>query len=173
MHNGLPHLVLAAQHAQMGRGRANLKTKLRNLVSGAVIDYTFSGNLRVDEAPVTHQHVTFLYKDGQGFHFMDSQTFEQFLLAQDQVGNAVKYLAEGTALDLLVWEGKALAVQLPATMVFRVTGAEPGIKGDSASGGGTKPVTIETGTTILAPLFVNEGDKIRINTETNNYLERA
>ena len=173
MHNGAPHVVLSAQHAQMGRGGANLKTKLRNLVSGAVIDYTFSGNVRVDVAPVTYQHATFLYKDGEGFHFMDSKTFEQFLLSVDQVGNAVKYLAEGTELDLLVWEGKALAVKLPATMVLGVTEAEPGVKGDSASGGGTKPVTIETGTTVLAPLFVKQGDKIRINTENGQYLERV
>ena len=91
----------------------------------------------------------------------------------DELVNAVRDLAEGTWLDLLEWEGKALAVKLPATMVLGVTEAEPGVKGDSASGGGTKPVTIETGTTVLAPLFVKQGDKIRINTENNNYLERA
>lgn len=173
LHNGVPHLVLSAAHTQMGRGGANLKTKLRNLTTGAVVEMTFSGNARVDEAPVEYRHATFLYRDQSGLYFMDSATYEQFQLSVNQIGEGARFLSEGAAVDILVWQGKSLGVKLPTKMTFKVTYAEPGVRGDSVSSGGTKPVTIETGAIVQAPLFIKSGDQIRINTETGQYVERA
>lgn len=173
MHNNTPHQVLSATHTQMGRGGANLKTKLRNPLTQAVIEHTFSGNVRMEEAPVGYRKVSFLYKDSSGFHFMDSTTFEQFQLEQKQLGGVFSFLAEGAEADLLLWEDKPIGVKLPASMVFTVAHTEPGLRGDTVSGAGTKPATIETGATVQVPLFIKTSDKIRVNTETGAYVERA
>lgn len=172
IHDGEPYLVLEYLHSMIGRGGAVMRTKLKNLLSGAIIDYTFQGADKVEEAEISKSHAQYLYRDGDEYQFMDTETYDQFSLSKERLGDMPLYLIEGTEVSVLNWNGNPINLELPVKVTLKVTDAPPGIKGDTASGGG-KVVTLETGIQVTAPLFVKAGDSIIINTEKGTYVSRA
>ena len=167
-----PYVVVKADHHKMGRGGAVLKTKLKNLINGNVLEKTFQGSDKAEPADTQRKKANYLYKDDSEAHLMDNDSFEQFSISLDSVGEKTKFLKDGIDVDVLYFNGQAVAIDLPIKMEFKVTMAPPGVKGNSA-GNVQKQIEIETGTTLQAPLFVNEGDTIRINTDTGEYVERV
>lgn len=170
--NSQPYVVTRTDHHKMGRGGAVLKTKLRNLIDGRVLEQTFQGVQQAEEAETETKKANFLYKDTSEAYFMDNDSYEQFNLALEDLGDQAKFLKDGTDVSVLYFEGKPVTIQLPIKMDFKVVSAPPSVKGNSA-GNVTKQIEIETGAIINAPLFIEEGDMIRINTETGEYAERA
>jgi len=170
--NNDPYVVIRADHHKMGRGGAVLKTKLKNLISGAMLEKTFQGNDRVEEAETQDKFAQYLYKDENEAYFMDNETYEQFNLPADQMGDIIKWIKDGTDVKILYFDNKPVSVKLPIKIELKVISSPPGVKGNSA-GNVNKTVILETGTEIAAPMFVNEGDVIRINTETGEYVERV
>ena len=164
--------VLEFQHQKIGRGSAQVKLKLRNLQTGSIVDRTFQAGERFQRARLEHHTVEFLYRDGDNFHFMDTETYEQPVLTIDHLGDDSTLLKEGTHLELLTHEGTPISVEMPITVDLAVAETDPGFKGDTATGG-NKPATVETGRTVQVPLFVNMGDVIRIDTRTGQYIERV
>lgn len=169
---GEPYSVVSAQHLKMGRAGAILKTKLKNLISGNVLDYTFKGADKADEANLTRAKGDFLYKEGDEYFFMDQISFEQFSFGKNLLEDKTVFLREGLTVDILNFEDKPVAIDLPKKVELKVVEAPPGIKGDTAQGG-TKQVILETGATINVPLFINTDDIVRVNTETGKYVERV
>lgn len=170
--DGKPHQVLSTEHSKMGRGGAVVRTKLRNLQSGAVYDRTFQGSDHFPEADVARRKGQFLYADVSGATFMDAESFEQYPLSAQQLGDDRKYLKEGLEVDLVLYSERLLAVNLPAKVDLKVTYTEPGFKGDTQSTV-TKPATLETGLEIQVPLFIKTGETIRVSTATGQYVERV
>jgi elongation factor P len=170
--NGEPYVVIRADHHKMGRGGAVLKTKLKNLINGNVLEKTYQGNDRAEEAETETRKANYMYKDDNQAFFMDNTNYEQFEIGLDQIGDKEKYLKEGTDVDVLYFDSRPVSIQLPIKMKFKVVSAPPGVRGNTA-GSVTKQVEIETGELINAPLFVNDGDIIIINTDTGEYVERA
>ncbi len=170
--SGEPYIVVKADHHQMGRGGAVLKTKLKNLINDSVLEKTFQGNDKAEEAVTEKKKVNFLYKDEAEAYFMDNETYEQFSLSIDQVGEKMKFLKDGTDVDIMYFNNKPITLDLPVKIEIKVVSAPPGVKGNSA-GNVTKMVKLETGVEISAPMFVNEGDVIRVNTDTGEYVERV
>jgi elongation factor P len=169
---GTPFLVLTAQFSRKSQGKGNCVTKIKNLKTGAIIQRTFIGSEKLAPADVGFRHVQFLYKNGDVFTFMDLETFDQFDLGKDVVGEGGNYLTDGLELDALLFDEKPIGLKLPVTVQLKVTETMPGVKGDTATGG-TKPATLETGYQVHVPLFVNEGDTIKVNTERGEYVERV
>lgn len=167
-----PHQVLSTEHSKMGRGGAVVRTKLRNLVSGAVYDRTFQGSDHFPEADVNRRKGQFLYADTESVTFMDAENFEQYTLSVEQLGDDRKYLKEGLEVDLVIYDDRLLAVNLPAKVDLSVTYTEPGFKGDTQSTV-TKPATLESGLEIQVPLFIKTGETIRVSTQTGQYVERV
>lgn len=167
-----PHIVLEYQHSFLGRGGAVMRTKLQNLLSGAIFDYTFQDKDKVDEAEVVSAKAQYLYHQDDEYSFMDMGSYDQFTLSKDILGGKADYLVEGTEVTILKWNDRPINVELPIKMTFLVTDAPPGIKGDTASGG-DKVVTLETGMTVTTPLFVKTGDRVIVNTEKGEYVSRA
>lgn len=167
-----PWQVLSHEHSKTGRAGAVLRTKLKNLVTGAIIDKTFQGADKVDETEVSKSKAQYLYKEGGIYQFMDMESYEQFELSAASLGNIAEYLMDGAELSVINWNDRPLNVELPAKVTLMVVEAPPGIKGDTSSGG-DKVVTLETGLQITTPLFVNAGDRIIINTEKGTYVSRA
>jgi len=155
-----------------GKGSAFYRVKLRNIETGQSVENTFKSGESIDEASVVRRNAQFLYKTGDEFHFMDNESYEQVALDTDAVGKAADFMVDGVEVQLVVVNDRPVGVQLPPKMVFEVTEAPPGVKGDSATGK-MMAVTISTGATVMAPLFIKTGDNIRINTETGEYVERA
>lgn len=170
--NSLPYVVVRTDHHKMGRGGAVLKVKLRNLIDGNMLDKTFQGNDKAQEADTQRKKASYLYKDEREAYFMDGDNYEQFSFAFDQVGEKSKYLKEGIEVDVLYFDARPVAIDLPIKMKFTVTQAPPAIKGNSV-GNVTKQVEIETGAMITAPVFIQEGEEIIINTDSGEYVERA
>ena len=170
--DGEPYKVLYDEHSKMGRAGAVLRTKLRNLLTGAVLEKTFQGADKVEEADIDKTFAQFLYKEGENFVFMDSNSYEQFSLAGKVIGNLKDFLVEGTEVGIINFNGSPINVELPIKMELKVTEAPPGIKGDTASGG-DKLVTLETGAKITTPLFIEKGDTIIVNTEKGEYVSRS
>ena len=169
---GEPFVVLFAQHSKMGRAGAVLRTKLKNLITGATINKTFQGADKIAPAEITTQKAQYLYADGQNHYFMNGDTYEQFELSAEVIGENSKFLTEGTEIDVLYFGESAINIELPVKMDFKVIEAPPAVKGNTADGG-SKQVTIETGIKVNVPLFIKTGDKIRVNTQTGEYSERA
>lgn len=169
---GDPFSVISYYHSKMGRGGAVVKTKLKNLRTGGVIDKTFQGADKVEEADLAKKSATYLYSDQKSGFFMDGETYEQFEIDNEKIADEKKFLVENSPVDLLYFKGQPINIELPIKMIFAVTSAPPSIKGNSA-GTVNKRVTIETGTLIDAPLFIKEGDKIVVDTRTCSYVERA
>jgi elongation factor P len=164
--------VLEYQHSYIGRGSANVRTKLRNLRSGRTIDRTFPASEKFQEVRLELRQVQFLYRDGDLYYFMDTETYEQPALSAEVLGDRVNYLKEGLILSLSMHEAQPVEIELPVTVELEVTQTEPGVKGDTATGA-TKRATLETGLTVQVPLFVEQGDTIRVDTRTGEYLTRV
>ena len=167
-----PYLVIKTEHHKMGRGGAVLKTKLRNLINNSILEKTFQGNEKVEEATIETKQANYLYKDDTSCYFMDNETYEQFSIALGQIGDKIKYMKDGIDVDILYFQNKPVAVNLPIKIELKVISAPPGVKGNSA-GNVTKTATLETGIEINVPMFISQGDVIRVNTETGEYVERA
>jgi elongation factor P len=172
VYNNDPHIVLKYEHSKQGRSGAVMRTKLKNLRNGATFDITFKGGDKFDEASLQRRQCSYLYKDGEDFAFMDSQNFDQFSLSGELIADKANYLKEGTEVQVLFFEDMPVSIELPIKMEFEIAHTEPGVRGDTATGG-TKPATLETGLTITVPLFVKIGDIIRVNTVEGTYVERA
>jgi len=164
--------VVEYQHVKPGKGKAFVRMKLKNVRTGAVLDRTFRAGENVPRARIDRRDFQYLYGDDLGFHFMDQETFEQLTMPTPAVGDVADYLVEGATVRIAMHEGTPVAIDLPASVELRVVHAEPGVKGDRVSGA-TKPVTLETGKVIQAPLFVAEGDVVKVDTRTGDYLTRV
>ncbi len=164
--------VVEFQHVKPGKGAAFVRTKLKNVLTGKVVDRTFNAGVKVETANVDKRDMTYLYNDGSGFIFMDKDTYDQVSLSEETVGDAVNYMLENQDAVVAMHEGNPIYVELPASVVLEVTYTEPGLQGDRSSGG-TKPATVETGLQIQVPLFLENGTKVRIDTRTGDYLGRV
>ena len=165
--------VLEYTHNKPGRGNATIRVKIANLRSGAQFERTFQSGNRVEDVELDKKPVQFLYHDGEFFNFMDTDTYEQFTLGEKMLGDQAGYLKEGLQLRLISLEGEPLDVELPVTVDLLVVDSPRDISGDTAAGGGTKVVTLETGLKVTVPLFVNQGDLLRIDTRTGGYVTRV
>jgi elongation factor P len=163
--------VVEFQHVKPGKGPAFVRTKLKNVMTGKVVDKTFNAGVKVETANVDKREMQFLYNDGEGFVFMDLDTYDQITLNPAQVGEAADFMLENQNAIVALNEGEALYVELPASVVLEITFTEPGLQGDRSTGG-TKPATLETGRTIQVPLFVEQGTKVKVDTRTGDYLGR-
>ena len=170
--DGQLYSVVDFQHIKMGRGSAQVRMKLRNVRTGSTVDRTFQAGERFQRVRLDHRTVQFLYSDGEMYHFMDTETFDQIALTREQLGDAVNYLKDGITLELLSYNDEPIGVELPITVDLKVVETEPGFRGDTATGG-SKPARVETGLVVQVPLFVNQGDTIRVDTRTGAYLERV
>ncbi len=164
--------VLEFQHVKPGKGAAFVRTKLKNLRTGSIVDRTFRAGEKVARAHLERKEMEYLYRDDDLFQMMDMESYEQIPLSAEQIGDGVKYLKENDRLDVLMHGEEVVGVDVPLTVILKVAEAEPGIKGDTASGA-TKPATLETGLVVQVPLFVNSGDSIKVDTRTGAYIERA
>jgi elongation factor P len=164
--------VLEYQHTKPGKGKAFVKMKLRNLDSGAVLERTFRAGENVQDARIDRRDFQYLYRDDLGFHFMDGETYEQIAVSEELIGEAANYLTDGMTVQLPVFEANPIGIDLQASVELEVTYAEPGVKGDRVSGA-TKPVTLETGLVVQAPLFIEQGDRVKVDTRTGEYITRV
>jgi len=164
--------VIEYQHYKPGRGKAVIRTKLRNLRTGSTIEKTFTSGDRVQDIRLDHQTVQYLYNDGEFYYFMDTETFEQFPLPKALLEDAQPYLVENMQIELSSYEGEPLDVELPITVDLEVIEAPPGFAGDTAQGA-TKEVTLQTGYKIFVPLFISKGDVLRIDTRDGRYVTRV
>lgn len=164
--------VLDNHHIKMGRGSAQARLKLRNLNSGATVEKTFQAGEKFRRAHLDKRTVQYLYREDGTFHFMDTESYEQTALSQDMLGDAANYLTDGQTVDLLTYQDRPIDLELPPKVELAITRTDPGLRGDTATAG-TKPATTETGLVVQVPLFVNEGDRIRVDTGSGQYVERA
>jgi len=170
--DGEIYIVLEYQHVHMAQGQATVKVKLKNLKTGNVIRKTFKSDEYVSQAFINKREAEYLYRQGEEYYFVDHETYEQYMLTQDQLGDAIKYLKEGTIVSVLFYEGNPIGIELPTTVVLEVVETDPGLRGDTVSGG-SKPAKLETGLVIQVPLFVQIGDKVVVDTRNSKYVERA
>jgi elongation factor P len=164
--------VLEYSHHKPGRGNATIRIKARNLISGTTLEKTFQSGDRVQDIRLDYHNVQFLYSDGDNFYFMDLETFEQPAISKDLVGDSAGFIKEGMEVKLTFYDDKAIDIELPTSVDLKVTRSEIAVKGDTATGV-TKKVTVETGTEVAVPYFVNEGDTIRVDTRTGEYVTRV
>lgn len=164
--------VLDFAHNKQGRGSAQVRMTLRDLRTGATTQQTFQAGARFPQVRLERQHVQFLYGDGDQYHFMDTESFDQVALDQRAMGEARKYVKENDVVDLMTYDGEPIDLELPTSVVLAVAETDPGLKGDTASGA-TKPATLETGLVVNVPLFVGIGDTVKVDTRTGEYLERV
>jgi elongation factor P len=169
---GEPYVIIDFQHVKPGKGGAFVRTRLKSLVSGNVIDQTFRSGDRVDKPDLEEREMQYLYKSEREYHFMDTQTFEQLFLTEDHLGGSKDFLRENLVIKALFHNKRPIGVEVPMFVELKVVKSEPGIRGDTASGG-SKPATLESGAVIQVPLFVNEGEVVRIDTRTREYIERV
>lgn len=164
--------IVEQQHVKPGKGKAFVRMKLKNLDSGAVIDRTFRAGESIDDVRIDRRDFQYLYKDDMGLHFMDLETFEQMPVSRKLLESAIGYLVEGMTVQLSIYDGSPIGVELGTSVELKVVYAEPGVKGDRVSGA-TKPVTLETDLIVQAPLFVEQGDVIKVDTRSGEYLTRV
>src|SRR3989442_11198897 len=169
--DGHPYTIVDFQHVKPGKGGAFVRTKLKHMKFGKVIDNTFRSGEKVELVDFEEKHMQFLYRDDR-YHFMDLETYEQVSLSADEIGDAREYLQENAAVDVLYVEGAPVAVELPNFVELAIAQTDPGVRGDTAQGG-TKPATLETGAVVQVPLFLNEGDVVKVDTRTGEYLGRV
>lgn len=170
--NRQPHEIMHAQFVRMQQRKPVMQMKMRNLLTGKVVEYSAKSGESFERADITKQKAQFLYADQSGAHFMNNETFETIDINPELSSDKVGYLKESTDVNLVYFDDKPISIELPIKVDLEVKSTPPGIRGDTATGG-TKPATLETGLTINVPLFINEGDKVRINTDTGQYVERA
>jgi elongation factor P len=164
--------VIEFQHVKPGKGPAFVRSKLKNVLTGKVVEKTFNAGVKVETASVDKREMNYLYNDGSGYVFMDNQNYEQMTLSEEVVGDGKNYLLENQGAVVAVYEGNPIYVELPANVVLEITYTEPGLQGDRSSGG-TKPATLETGLQIQVPLFIEQNVKVRVDTRTGEYLGRV
>ena len=164
--------IIEFQHVKPGKGAAFVRTKLKNIKSGGVVEKTFRPTEKCPQARIDRKDMQYLYSDGELYNFMDTETFEQIALNQDEIGDAMKFVKENEMVKMCSHNGSVFAVEPPLFVELEITETEPGFKGDTAAGA-TKPAIVETGAQVLVPLFVNQGDKIKIDTRTGEYLSRV
>jgi elongation factor P len=171
--DGVIFKVMEFQHVKPGKGGAFVRTKLRRASDGNVIDKTFRAGEKFRAVRTEGRKMQFLYADGTDAHFMDSESFEQIALPESGVADELRWTKPNDEVDMLFIDDQPSGLQLPASVELEVAETEPGVRGDTASGGGSKPATLETGATINVPLFVNIGDRVKVQTETGEYMSRA
>jgi len=164
--------VVEFQHVKPGKGAAFVRTKLKNVINGGVVEKTFRPTDKMPKAHIDRRDMEYLYQDGDLFYFMDQETYEQTPLNSEQLGDALKFVKENMLVKILSYKGSVFGVEPPNFVELQVTNTEPGFKGDTATGA-TKPATLETGAVINVPLFIEEGEMIRVDTRTGEYMERA
>ena len=170
--DGEPFAMTFFQHVKPGKGGAFVRTKLKNLRTGRVLERTFRSGEKVEEADIDERKMQYLYQDGDSQVFMDNHTYDQMSLTFEQVGDARKFLKENTDVDIVLYKGGPISIDLPSFIEAQITETDPGLKGDTASGA-TKPATLETGAVVQVPLFIKEGETIRVDTRTGQYVERV
>ncbi|MEW6140668.1 MAG: elongation factor P [Thermodesulfobacteriota bacterium] len=170
--NGEPYVIVDFLHVKPGKGGAFVRTTLKSMITGNVLDRTFRSGEKVGRPNLEEKEMQYLYESEGQFHFMDTETYEQSFLTSEQLGDARQYLQENVTVTVLFHDNKPIGVEVPIFVELTVTATEPGVRGDTA-GGATKPATLETGMTVQVPLFVNEGDVLKIDTRTGKYIERV
>src|SRR5438552_188530 len=169
--DGQPYTIVDFQHVKPGKGGAFVRTKLKHMRQGRVIDNTFRAGEKVELVDFEDKHMQYLYKDDR-YHFMDTETYDQISLSAEEVGDARDFLKENTDVDILFIDGSPVTVELPTFMELAIAKTDPGIRGDTASGG-SKPATLESGAVVQVPLFLNQGDVVKVDTRTAEYLGRV
>ncbi|RMF85682.1 MAG: elongation factor P [Nitrospirae bacterium] len=170
--DGEPYLVVESQFVKPGKGNAFTRCRLKNLVTGAVIDRTWKSGEMIKKAELEEVRMQFLYAEGDQYHFMNTTTYDQISIPKENLGDAPLYLLDQMEVDVLFHNGRPISLELPNFVVLEVTHADPGVKGNTATGA-TKPATLETGAVVQVPLFVEPGEKIKVDTRTGEYVERA
>jgi elongation factor P len=166
------YVIVDFQHVKPGKGAAFVRTKIKNIMNGSVLERTFNPSEKVPRANVETKEMQYLYNDGEMYHFMDTKTYEQMPLSGDQVGDAMKYVKENMSVTIKFFKGAPFSVEPPNFVELRIIQTEPGARGDTVTGA-SKPATLETGAVVNVPLFINEGEVIRVDTRTDEYMERA
>jgi elongation factor P len=169
---GEPYIIADFLHVKPGKGGAFVRTKLKSLVTGNVIDRTFRSGEKVQTPALEEKNMQYLYQEGEAYHFMDNDTYEQFTLTGAQLGTDSNFLQENVEVKILFHNSQPIGVELPLFVELTIVQTEPGVKGDTATGG-SKPATVETGAVIQVPLFLSEGDVIKVDTRTGEYIERV
>lgn len=169
--DGAPQRVLDYSHAAMGRGGAVARVKLKNLLTGAVTERTFRSADKIPQAQIERHTMQLLYREGSNLEFMNQESYEQESVPADIIGDAARFLADGSVVQLQVWGGRVIGAEAPNNVFLQVTQTEPGARGDTATTA-LKPATVETGVQVMVPLFINEGDVIKVDTRDGRYLER-
>jgi elongation factor P len=169
---GKPFVIVEFQHVKPGKGGAFVRTKLKNLETGQVLEQTFRSGAKVGKPDLEEKYMQYLYQEGDQYVFMDTQTYDQDFIHQDFLADAVPFLQPNVEATVLFYQGRPIGVDLPPAVVLEVTDTEPGVKGDTATGA-TKAATLETGHVVQVPLFINEGESLKIDTRTGEYIERA
>ncbi len=164
--------IIEFQHVKPGKGAAFVRTKLKNIISGGVVETSFRPTDRFENAIIDRKDMQYLYNDGDFYYFMDHETFEQVALTNEQIGDTLKFVKENEICKLCSYKGNVFSVEPPLFVELEITDTEPGFKGNTATGA-TKPAIVETGAQIAVPLFVNQGDRVRIDTRTGEYMSRA
>lgn len=164
--------VVEFLHVKPGKGGAFVRTKLKNVLTGRVLDKTFNAGVKIETATVDKRSMQYLYQDGTGYVFMDNETYDQISVAESVVGDAKNYMLEGQEVTVALYENNPLYVELPASVDLTISYTEPGVQGDRSSGG-TKPATLETGAEIQVPLFIDTGEKVKVDTRDGSYLGRV
>ena len=164
--------IIDFQHVKPGKGAAFVRTKMKNLRTGSVLERTFNAGEKLSRARVESRKMQFLYRIGEEFTFMDTESYEQLTMQTAELGNAVNYLIDNMIIEMIVFEEKVIGVDLPNAVELKIADTEPGVRGDTATGG-SKPATLETGLVIRVPFFINIGETVRVDTRNNEYLGRA
>ena len=172
LHNGDPYVVIDFQHVKPGKGNQFTRTKMRQLLTGTLVERTFRSGEKFEVPDVENRDMNFLYSDDGGFHFMDQATYDQISMSSDDVGDNSNYLTENLQVSVLFYNGRAVDIELPNTVQLKVAQTDPGLKGNTVTGG-TKPATMETGASVQVPLHINEGDLLKIDTREGTYVERV
>ncbi len=167
-----PFMIVEFQHVKPGKGAAFVKTRIKSLISGNVLDMTFRSGDKFDVPELEEKQMQFLYKEDDKYHFMDTSTYDQLFIDEEQLGSAKNFLKDGIVIAVLFYKGRAIGVEIQNFVELQIVQTEPGAKGDTAQNA-TKPAVLETGYSIQVPLFVNEGDKVKIDTRTGQYMERV
>lgn len=173
LQNGDPWVVTEFQHINPGKGAAFVRTRIKNARSGKTLEMTYKMSETIDIVDMEYRNMQYLYHDATGYTFMDSGTYEQFTMSDDDMGESGKYLKEGLEVTLSMYEGRPIAIQLPRKMQFKVVETMPAVKGDTASGNVTKEAKVDAGFIVRVPIFLKEGEEIIVNTDTGEYVERA
>jgi len=173
LQNGDPWVVIEFQHINPGKGAAFVRTRIKNAKSGKTLEMTYKVSETIALVEIEYRNMQYLYHDATGYTFMDSTSYEQFTMSDEDVGEAGKYLKEGLEVTLSMYEDRPIAIQLPRKMTFKIVETMPAVKGDTAGGNVQKDAQVDVGFTVRVPIFINEGEEVIVNTDTGEYVERA